>query len=111
MKTQGTGWIRSAAVSCAAAVLLFAGTPHADDEPSFWDRFKTLFVEWDDQAPEGSARTEVTGVRGLDVEGALGSDKYDWTAVDYMERYYVSMEDEAKFLQEGGLGPYRGSGK
>jgi len=87
------------------------GVPTAtaqDDESSYWNRFKSLFVEWDDDAQPGSPQTEVCGVRGVNVEEALGDDNYDWDAVLYMEEFQVSMNDEKKFLQEGKLGPYQG---
>jgi len=77
-------------------------------EIGYWDKFKMLFVDWDDNAQPGTPRTQVTGVRGLNVEQALGGQGYDWNAVKYMEDYKVSVNDEMKFLQDGKLGPYQG---
>ena len=97
----------------ALATALFFGLPGTDitpaakaDDSSYWNRFKSIFVDWDDDAEPGQARTEVTGVRGLNVEEALGTKDYDWKAVKYMEDLKISMEQEKKFLKEGGLGPY-----
>jgi hypothetical protein len=67
-----------------------------------------VFVDWNDTAQPGQAKTEVTGVKGVNIEQSLGSDGYDWQAVYYMEEYQVSMNDEMKFLQEGKIGPYQG---
>ena len=79
----------------------------AQSESSYWNKFKTLFVDWDDNAQPGSPHTEVTGVRGVNIEQALGNKGYDWSAVSYMENFQVSMDDAKKFLQEGRLGPYQ----
>lgn len=78
------------------------------DETSYWNLFKSVFVDWDDNAQPGTAQTEVCGVRGVNVEEGLGSSGYDWGAVAYMEDFQVSVADEMKFLKEGKLGPYQG---
>ena len=79
-------------------------------EMGYWDRFKSVFVDWDDNAPVNSKATEVTGVRGMNVEKALGTKGYDWAAVAYMEDYTLSMDDERAFLEEGKLGPFAPKG-
>jgi hypothetical protein len=92
----------------AGAVILTVPAFAGSDQMSYWDRFKMVFVDWNDTAQPGQAKTEVTGVRGVNVEEALGKDGYDWDAVHDMENYQVSMQDEMKFLQEGKIGPYQG---
>ena len=94
------------AVACVFSAPLMAG----DEDLSYWDRFRMLFIDWDDDSNVGTARTEVTGVRGLDIEEKLGDEGYDWSAVKYMEDYQVSIEEEMAFLKAGGLGPYQGQG-
>ncbi len=95
----------------AAAVLLMvclAGTlAQADEESWFWKSVKSVFVDWDDDAEPGDPKTEVTGVRGVDVEEKMGDKGYDWEAVSYMENYEVSMETHKRFLKAGKLGPYQ----
>ena len=95
------------AAATAALLVLCGAVVAVADDTSYWDRFKTYFVDWDDDAKPGTAPTEVAGVRGVNVEQALGSDKYDWAAVLYMEEFEVSVADEKKFLQEGKLGPFQ----
>ncbi len=103
-----------AAVLAASFTFVFLGWPAPGvapaaraEEPSFWERFKTVFVDWDDSAAPGERATEVAGVRGMDVEEALGEEGYDWEAVTYMEELQVKMEDEKVFLQRGRLGPFQ----
>jgi len=76
-------------------------------DPSYWDKFKTVFVDWDDDAPKGSPRTETTGVRGgKELAGKLGND-YDLDAVTFMEDFTILMDEEDLFLEQGGVGPYK----
>lgn len=101
------GTLVLAALFIVAGLPLVLDTPAAKAEASYWDRFKSIFIDWDDNAEPGAAHTEVTGVRGVDVEEALGDDDYDWAAVGYMENVSVSVNEEKAFLEEGGLGPFR----
>lgn len=78
-----------------------------EKEKGYWDRFKGVFVDWDDNAKPGQARTQVSGCRGVNVEKALGNKGYDWPAVGYMEDYQVSLDEVKTFLEEGRLGPYQ----
>jgi len=78
------------------------------EESSYFSKFKSVFIDWDDNAPSGSPKTQVAGVRGIGVEQALGNNGYDWKAVYYMEDFQVSMADEKQFLSDGKLGPYQG---
>ena len=87
-----------------------AGVALGQDD-SYWSKFKSVFVDWDDDAPAGSAKTTVSGVRGLEMQKDLGTGAYDWTAVTYMEDYKVSMDEEKSFLQAGQLGPFKAKGK
>ena len=77
-------------------------------DPSYWDKFKNVFVDWDDDAPKGSPRTETTGVRGIEVEQALTDSDYDWPSVKFMEDFTILMDEEDLFLEQGGVGPYKG---
>jgi hypothetical protein len=95
-----------AAVVAVAGIIISAAAVRGEDE-SYWVKFKALFVDWDDNAPPGAARTEVTGTRGLNQEQALGTAGYDWQAVAFMEDYMVPLENEKAFLQEAKLGPYQ----
>ena len=90
----------------AVALLLGAAAAVVAAEVGYWDRFKSVFVDWDDNAPPASGKTQVTGVRGVNVEKALGKKGYDWDAVSYMEDFTVSMDSEKQFLEEGKLGPF-----
>ena|SRR3989337_2514618 len=100
----------AALVLLAAGAVIFTVPAFAGNEQmGYWDKFKTVFVDWDDNPPAGKAHTEVTGVRGMNVEQALGPQGYDWAAVWYMEDYKVSVDDEMKFLQDGKLGPFQGN--
>lgn len=81
--------------------------PQKPAEKSYWDKFKGVFVDWDDNAKPGQAKTQVSGTRGVNVEKSLGNKGYDWAAVAYMEDYQVSMEEAKQFLEEGQLGPYQ----
>lgn len=82
--------------------------PQPAQEQGYWDKFKGIFVDWDDDAKPGQAKTQVSGVRGVNVETALGNKGYEWSAVKAMEDYQVSMDEVKQFLQEGRLGPYQG---
>jgi len=99
------------AAALAVAVVLSLGLAgnlaRADEESWFWKSVKSVFVDWDDDAEPGDARTEVAGVRGVDVEEKLGDKGYDWEAVTFMEDYQISMEAHKRFLQAGKLGPYK----
>ena len=53
-------WMLAAIV---AAVLLTAGAVIV--ETGYWDRVKSVWVDWDDQAQPEHGRTQVTGVRGV----------------------------------------------
>lgn len=97
-------------VMAALVAVLFIGAAATAAEMGYWDRFKSVFVDWDDNAPPKSGKTEVTGVRGVDVEQALGKKGYDWDAVTYMEDFTVSMDAERQFLEEGQLGPFNPKG-
>jgi hypothetical protein len=76
-------------------------------EASYWDSFKTLFIDWEEDAEPGSAQTATVGVRGVEKVKLIGKDGYDWEAVWAMEDFLVTMDDEKAFLKEGGLGPYK----
>ena len=102
-------WKAAALMVLVAGAVVFTVPAFAGNEQlGYWDRFKMVFIDWNDTAQPGQAKTEVTGCRGLNVEQALGANGYDWDAVHFMEDYKVSMQDEMKFLQEGKLGPYQG---
>ncbi|HUT52197.1 MAG TPA: hypothetical protein VM658_02290 [bacterium] len=102
-------WKAAALMVLVAGAVIFTVPAFAgSDQMSYWDRFRMVFIDWNDTAQPGQAKTEVTGVRGLNVEEALGKDGYDWDAVYYMEDYKVSENDEMKFLQEGKIGPFQG---
>jgi len=107
MKRPGVA-IAAALLLAMATAVFMAPALAGGDEASYWNRFKMLFVDWDDNAQPGSARTETVGVRGLDLEKELGSKGFDWAAVRYMEDFKVSVNQEMKFLKEGKLGPYQG---
>jgi len=96
-------------IMAAMAVALLLGVAAAAAETSYWDRFKSVFVDWDDNAPPSSGRTQVTGVRGVDVEKKLKKG-YDWAAVNDMENYTLAMDTERAFLEEGKLGPFAAKG-
>jgi hypothetical protein len=93
-------------LTAAAVLLLGTAAVAVAAEAGYWDRFKSVFVDWDDNAPPASGKTQVTGVRGVNVEKALGKKGYDWDAVNYMEDFTVSMDSERSFLEEGKLGPF-----
>ena len=99
-------WRVVAAVALVIGIALSAAVVQGD-EVSYWAKFKALFIDWDDNAPPGSARTETVGVRGVGLEKELGDEGFDWSAVNYMEDLKVSMEMEKAFLQEAKLGPYQ----
>ena len=107
MTRKGMALVLALALLMGAAAVLTAPVL-AQQQLGYWDRFKTLFVDWDDNAQPGSARTETVGVRGLEVEQELGDKDYDWDAVAYMEELKISVNDEMQFLQQGKLGPYQG---
>jgi len=93
-------------VVMALPFILAAPQAGAEDD-SYWNRFKSLFIDWEDDAEVGDRHTEVTGVRGVDIEEKLGDKGYDWQAVNYMEDFKVGMEDEKEFMKKGGLGPFQ----
>ena len=99
-------WKRIAVAVFVVGLVLTAAAVRGEDE-SYWAKFKTMFVDWDDNAQPGAAHTEVTGTRGMNQEEALGSAGYDWTAVSYMEDFTVPIENEKSFLSEAKLGPYQ----
>lgn len=102
--------LRIAALAAAAvlSVALAGNLARADEEGWFWKKVKKVFVDWDDNAEPGDPKTEVAGVRGVDVEEKMGDKGYDWKAVSYMENYQVSIESHKRFLKAGKLGPYKG---
>jgi len=79
-----------------------------EKESSFWRLFRRIFSKpepkWQGSA---SGLTEVTGVRGIEREGEL-KEVYDFSAVRWMEMYYVDEEKLEEFLKTRHLGPYRG---
>jgi hypothetical protein len=106
MKTRRKTIVAALALLLAGSVIF--GLPAvAGDEASYWDRFRTLFVDWDDNAKPGTAKTETVGVRGVEMQDAIGKKGYDWEAVKYMEDFQVTVNEEMRFLQEGKLGPYQ----
>ena len=98
----------AAVLALLGVTAVFTAPVLAQQEMGYWDRFKTLFVDWDDNAKPGTARTETVGVRGIEVEKELGKDGFDWASVQYMEDLSISVNEEMQFLQEGKLGPYQG---
>ncbi|MFO8056216.1 MAG: hypothetical protein R6V10_02840 [bacterium] len=102
--------LRIAALAAAVvlSVALAGNLARADEESWFWKKVKKVFVDWDDNAEPGDPKTEVAGVRGVDVEDKMGDKGYDWEAVSYMEDFQLSMEAHKRFLKDAGLGPYQG---
>jgi len=86
------------------------------DESSFWRVFRKVFTRsepnWN--PPSGVTEvagtrkgvTEVSGVRGIEVEGEL-KEFYDYDSVLWMERYKIKEEAVRKFLENRKLGPYQ----
>ena len=82
----------------------------ATDDSSFWDIFRKTFSRPEpDYKPSNSGKTTVAGVRGVDNEGKL-STREDWDAVSWMEQYKLDENNVKDFLQERGLGPFKGQG-
>jgi hypothetical protein len=100
-----------AAAMVLALGLVLAGGAVFGEETGYWGKFKGMFVDWDDDAPPGSAKTTTAGVRGLDKQKKLGGKEYDWKAVNDMEDYKVTREEVEAFLKEGQLGPFQAKGK
>lgn len=98
-------WWKAAAAVLALGLILSAAAVKGEDA-SYWNKFKTLFVDWDDNAKPGSPQTQVAGTRGIGVEKELSSG-YSWRDVDYMEDFQVPIDSEKAFLQEDKLGPYQ----
>jgi len=107
MKTRRKTIVAALALLVAGSVIFGLPVVAGGDEASYWNRFKTLFVDWDDNAQPGTAKTETVGVRGLDLQKEIGAKGYDWPAVKYMEDFKVSLADQKQFLKEGKLGPYQ----
>ncbi len=99
---------KTIAALMAVGIILSTGVALGQSEAGYWDKFKMLFVDWDDNAAPGTPKSEVAGVRGVGVMDALGDKTYDWSAIQYMEDFSVSMDAEKQFLKEGKLGPYQG---
>jgi hypothetical protein len=99
-------WWRAAAAVLALGLILSAAAVKGEDA-SYWNKFKSVFVDWDDNAPAGAPQTQVAGVRGLGQEKALGNQGYNWNDVSFMEDFQVPLESEKAFLETAKLGPYQ----
>lgn len=99
-------WARIASAFMIVGLVLSAAAVQGDDD-SYWNSFKSIFVDWDDNAPEGSPQTQTVGVRGIGVEKALSESGYDWQAVVFMETVNVPIKTEKVFLEEANLGPFQ----
>jgi hypothetical protein len=105
MKTRRV--VTAAMMAALMLTLLGLGTVSQAQDDGYWGKFKSMFVDWDDDAPAGSAKTEVAGVRGVSVEKELGDKGYDWKAVKHMEDLQITEAQMKAFLQEGQLGPFK----
>ena len=86
------------------------------DEPSFWRVFRKVFTRSDPNwnPPSGVTEvagtrkgvTEVSGVRGIEVEGEL-KEFYDYDSVLWVERYQIKEQSVRNFLENRKLGPYQ----
>ncbi len=72
--------------------------------PGYWAIYKSVFVDWDDDALPSANKTTVV-IRYPGVE--LKNGEYDWAAVHDMENFMVRIEVQKVFLQEAGLGPFQ----
>ncbi len=101
-------WLVFGVLVAALSTGLWAAAEE-EEEVSFWDSFKLMFVDWDDDNYEDDSggKTEVVGLRGVNVEEALGSDKYDWDDLRKIEDFNVSPDQVKSFLEQGQLGPYK----
>jgi hypothetical protein len=87
--------------------MLFSTAVVRGEDASYWTKFKSVFVDWDDSAKPGSTKTATVGVRGMNVEKELAvKDGYKWDDVNYMEDFPVNIDEEKAFLNKAKLGPF-----
>lgn len=91
----------------AAAPVDKGGEEDIESETDFWTIFRGLFSSAEPEYADETTHTEVAGVRGIEREGKMDEEAYDFDSVRWMEEYNLNPDSVKSFLKQGKLGPYQ----